>query len=139
MRYLCRFACVFFLVLLSSLVNADVLKPFTSDGCSSFPDGTIEQNELWLSCCKIHDYAYWKGGTYQQRLDSDNALQLCVSKVGKPEIALLMLVGVRVGGTPLLPTSFRWGYGWSFPRFYGPLNIEELDQVNSLLNKNIKG
>lgn len=119
-------------LLLSVTAMADELRPFTSDGCSAFPDGTIEHNELWLSCCTDHDYAYWKGGSYQQRLDADNELKACVAKVGEPEIALLMLAGVRVGGTPFLPTSFRWGYGWQYPRFYGELNEDEQQQVERL-------
>lgn len=112
--------------------NADTLKPFTSDGCSAFPDGTFEQKELWLSCCIQHDYDYWQGGTYQQRLISDQNLQTCVALVGEPEIAALMLAGVRVGGTPYLPTTFRWGYGWSYPRLYGELTAQEQKQVKAL-------
>ncbi|WP_028862809.1 hypothetical protein [Psychromonas aquimarina] len=115
---------------------ADTLVPFTSDGCSAFPDGTIEQNKLWLSCCTKHDYDYWKGGTYQQRIESDKALKLCVTQVGEPEVALLMLLGVRVGGTPFLPTSFRWGYGWPYPRFYGALTEQEQHQVELLSRSN---
>lgn len=120
------------LAFLSERVQADTLKPFTSDGCSAFPDGTFEQKTLWLQCCQQHDFDYWQGGTYQQRLASDNRLQSCVSQVGEPTIAALMLAGVRVGGTPYLPTSFRWGYGWSYPRWYGALSIEELAQVANL-------
>ena len=112
--------------------NADTLKAFTSDGCSAFPDGTFKQKELWLSCCIQHDYDYWQGGTYQQRLASDQALKSCVANVGQPKIAALMLAGVRVGGSPYLPTKFRWGYGWSYPRFYGELSAQELKQVQKL-------
>ncbi len=113
-------------------VYADTLQPFTSDGCSAFPNGTLKQKELWLSCCYDHDYDYWKGGTYDQRVASDKALESCVAAVGEPEIALLMLAGVRVGGTPYLPTRFRWGYGWPYPRFYGKLSETELKQVEEL-------
>tara|TARA_R110000737_G_scaffold268494_1_gene275925 strand:- start:2285 stop:2728 length:444 start_codon:yes stop_codon:yes gene_type:complete len=112
--------------------HADTLKAFKSDGCSAFPDGTFEQRELWLTCCIQHDYEYWQGGSYQQRLVSDQALKTCVTDVGQAEIAILMLAGVRVGGTPYLPTQFRWGYGWSYPRLYGPLSAEELKQVQKL-------
>lgn len=108
------------------------LAPFTSDGCSAFPDGTIEQNRLWLDCCTAHDRVYWKGGTYRQRLESDQALQECVADVGEPAIALLMLAGVRVGGSPFFPTEFRWGYGWPYPRGYKPLTADELNQVEEL-------
>lgn len=115
----------------STQAFADNLKPFTSDGCSAFPEGTREQQELWVGCCRQHDYEYWQGGTYSQRLESDKALKACVAEVGEPEIALLMLAGVRVGGSPFFPTSFRWGYGWSYPRFYGELTDEELQQVEA--------
>ena len=88
---------IIMLTALTFTVSADTLKPFTSDGCSSFPDGTLKQKTLWLSCCQQHDLEYWRGGTYQERLQSDIALKVCVSNVGEPEIALLMLAGVRVG------------------------------------------
>ena len=126
-----RFILTFSLLLFSFTINAEEIKPFTSDGCSSFPDGTFTQKELWLNCCTSHDYAYWQGGTYAERLIADKALQQCVSKVGQPEIAALMLAGVRVGGTPLLPTTFRWGYGWSYPRWYQTLTTEEKNQIES--------
>ncbi|WP_188924128.1 hypothetical protein [Shewanella algicola] len=112
--------------------RANTLAPFTSDGCSVFPDGTFEQGELWLGCCQKHDFDYWKGGTFDERLASDKALRVCVAKVGQPQIALLMLAGVRVGGTPYLPTQFRWGYGWPYPRDYGALTADELKQVELL-------
>lgn len=108
---------------------AATLKPFTSDGCSSFPDGTLTQKELWLGCCTAHDRAYWQGGSYQERLDADLELRACVSKVGESAIAALMLAGVRVGGSPFFPTRFRWGYGWDWPRFYGKLSEAEMAQV----------
>ena len=117
------------LLLVSAFLQADTLKAFTSDGCSVFPDGTMDQKSLWLACCQHHDFDYWQGGTYQQRLASDKRLKECVIQVGEPTIAALMLAGVRIGGTPYLPTSFRWGYGWSYPRLYGVLSIEELAQV----------
>ncbi|MFT6387940.1 MAG: hypothetical protein ACJAUP_001312 [Cellvibrionaceae bacterium] len=117
------------LLLLSGYLSAETLAPFVSDGCSAFPNGIFKQNKLWLSCCQQHDYDYWKGGTYKERVESDRALKACVSDVGELEIALLMQAGVRVGGTPFLPTTFRWGYGWSYPRLYGALSTSELKQV----------
>ena len=120
-------------VLATTALRADELQAFSSDGCSAFPDGTFAQNQLWLSCCTAHDLAYWQGGSYQQRKQADEALKTCVAEVGEPQIALLMLAGVRVGGTPYLPTTFRWGYGWPYPRFYGELNVEDREQVDILL------
>lgn len=118
-------------LLFSITLTAETIKPFTTDGCSAFPDGTFSQNELWLSCCTAHDYAYWQGGTYAQRLQADKQLRQCVAQVGQQHIAYLMLAGVRVGGSPYLPTSFRWGYGWSYPRGYRPLTAAERKQIST--------
>lgn len=107
-------------------------RPFTTDGCSAFPDGTPAQSRLWLNCCIRHDFAYWAGGTYEDRKRADNDLETCVTRVGEPEIAGLMLAGVRVGGTPFLPTRFRWGYGWPYPRGYRELTESERSLVNSM-------
>ena len=125
---------VFVLLFVSFTASAENIKPFTSDGCSVFPDGTFEQKELWLSCCTVHDYAYWQGGTYEERLIADKELRQCVSKVGEPQIANLMLAGVRVWGSPYLPASFRWGYGWSYSRWYKALTKEEKKQIELLKN-----
>ena len=110
---------------------AQELQPFTSDGCSSFPDGTLATKTLWLSCCTAHDSAYWQGGTYAERLQADQDLRSCVAQTGQPEIAKLMLAGVRVGGTPFLPTTFRWGYGWQYPRGYKALTDAERQMIQS--------
>lgn len=117
---------------LAACSSTTSIKPFSSDGCSSFPEGTVEQQDLWLACCTAHDVAYWKGGTYGERLDADKQLQSCVAGVGEPGIAAIMLAGVRVGGTSFLPTSFRWGYGWPYPRFYKELSLEEKEQIEHL-------
>jgi len=116
--------------------SADGLKPFTTDGCSMFPEGTQTQKDLWLACCTNHDLAYWMGGTSDEREKADRDLKECVARAGEPEIAQLMLAGVRVGGTPYLPTPFRWGYGWPWPRGYKALNDGEWDQVKTKLGEN---
>jgi len=115
--------------------KTEQIKPFTSDGCSSFPDGTIKQKKLWLNCCVEHDKSYWMGGTEKQRLQADKELKSCVEKTGEKAIANLMMAGVRFGGSAYLPTSFRWGYGWDFKRGYKKLNDRELEFANKLLKK----
>lgn len=132
-----RFILALVIISLSVAVNAENIKPFTSDGCSAFPDGTLKQKQLWLACCTAHDFSYWQGGTYKERLVADQELKQCVAEVGEPEIAKLMLVGVRVGGSPYFPTSFRWGYGWSYPRLYKALSPEEKAQISALKNNDL--
>ena len=90
-----------------------------------FPNGTSEHKDLWLECCIKHDREYWMGGTKAERLKADIGLRACVAAVGEPKTAELMLKGVRVGGTPYLPTSWRWGYGWRYFRGYKPLTNGE--------------
>ncbi len=109
------------------------LAPFVSDGCSAWPDGTFAQANLWLSCCETHDKAYWMGGTREQRKQADEALRDCVADIGQPEIAEIMLAGVRVGGSPWWPTSFRWGYGWPWPRGYRALDDADRRAVKARL------
>ncbi|MCW8999778.1 MAG: hypothetical protein OQK04_13805, partial [Kangiellaceae bacterium] len=130
-----RFLILSSLIVLSACSSNPVeeLAPFTSDGCSSFPDGTLKQKQLWLDCCVAHDKAYWMGGNYQQRLDADKALESCVEQVGEKAVAKLMLAGVRVGGSPYWPTSFRWGYGWDYTRGYDELTAEEKAYAEKLL------
>ncbi len=67
------------------------------------------------------------------RADADAKLQQCVAAIGQPEIAQIMQAGVRVGGTPFLPTPFRWGYGWSEFRGYQALTEAELAQIRKLM------
>lgn len=130
-----------FLIYVPIFCYAAELKPFTTDGCSSFPDGTLNQQTLWLECCIRHDLAYWKGGTFAERKQADQELKLCVSNIGEPEIAEIMQAGVRVGGTPYLPTPYRWGYGWSYLRGYKALTDKdkqsvkyELDRLKLMIN-----
>ena len=124
----------FVFTLMPAVATAGDLRPFTTDGCSSFPDGTSEHQSLWSACCVHHDVAYWKGGTYDERLAADEALAECVATIGKPKTAKLMLAGVRMGGTPYLPTSYRWGYGWPFPRGYKALTEKEQTEAESQLD-----
>ena len=92
-------------------------------------DGTSEYRDLWLHCCRRHDRKYWLGGTKAERWDADIGLRDCVAAVGQPRIAERMLRGVRAGGTPYLPTRFRWGYGWRYLRGYKPLTDSEKNLI----------
>ena len=122
-------------LLISVSACAGTLRPFTTDGCSLFPDGLPNHKNLWLECCIEHDKAYWLGGTYEMRIAADKALKNCVMQVKEPGIAKLMLKGVRVGGTPYLPLPFRWGYGWPYGRGYQAISAEDRVLANRLLDE----
>jgi hypothetical protein len=74
----------------------------------------------WNDLCVEHDRAYWAGGTAEMRRIADRALMAGVTLNGHPIWAFLMWAAVRFGGHPLLPTSWRWGYGYRYPRGYSP-------------------
>lgn len=109
--------------------GAKPIKPYTTDGCSKFPEGTRQHRDLWHQCCTAHDQKYWVGGSFDERLQADLELRSCVQSVGEPAIAELMLAGVRVGGSPWWPSTFRWGYGWPYTHGYRALTPDELEQV----------
>lgn len=117
------------LVLIAVPVTAEELTPFTTDGCSMFPNGDTSNTVKWMQCCTRHDYSYWKGGTEQERLQADEALKQCVAELGESELSVLMHLGVRLGGEPYFPTWYRWGYGWPYLRGYQALSEQEHEQV----------
>ena len=81
-------------------VNDSGLRPFTTDGCSAFPDGPLGDEARWRDPCVVHDLAYWQGGTSAQRLAADQALRKAVAEGGDPIVAAMMYLGVRLGGSP---------------------------------------
>ena len=95
---------------------------FTTDGCSGFMTWTwrtvLGADPPWNDCCIDHDRVYWRGGTRADRIRADRDLHACVVRNGHPMWALAMWIAVRIGGHPLLPLPWRWGYGYRWPRGY---------------------
>lgn len=126
------FACA---LLTSGYANASTLNEFVSDGCSLFPDGTLKNRTLWCECCFNHDKAYWRGGSEEERKQADKTFRGCVlERTGNKALAETMYGGVRVGGSPIFPTWYRWGYGWKYGKGYQPLTEEEQKQVTDKLD-----
>lgn len=69
-------------------------------------------------CCDLHDVRYWSGGSAGQRKQADQEFRDCIAAAGHPLAAGTYYYAVRVWGTPHLPTSWRWGFGWDFPHGY---------------------
>jgi hypothetical protein len=96
--------------------------PFTTDGCSGGMTATwrlfFRLDPPWNDLCVDHDRTYWAGGSRAYRAAADRDLRNSVARRGYPVWAWLMWAAVRIGGHPLLPTSWRWGYGWKYPRGY---------------------
>ena len=105
------------------------LPPFNpqmhSDGCSggmsamyarmTFLHKNNNRKLRWHECCVIHDEAYYYGGNKQEKKQADKALSQCVTAViGHKFLGKAMQLAVKVGGSPHLPTPYRWGYGEDF-------------------------
>ncbi len=127
------------LALLGGCVSVPDLAPFTTDACSWFPERDRAKGQDWTCCCVAHDIAYWRGGTWVERVEADQALRQCVrERTGDEALAALMHAGVRAGGTPHLPTSFRWAYGWGRSgRTYEPLDEDERAHADALLAQSV--
>ena len=82
------------------------------DGCTLAPDFDFAE------CCNRHDEQYWQGGEQQARLNADRQLRQCIAGRGHAVLPSIYYVGVRLGGTPLLPTPWRWGFGWPYLHGY---------------------
>ncbi len=84
------------------------------DGCSGGMSKAwrklFGKNPPWEGCCDIHDQPYARGGSWLDRLFADFDLLFCVWKGGHPIWAIVMFLGVRIGGVPWLPTPHRWGF-----------------------------
>lgn len=129
-----RLGCVLVSGALLSCTDSRAIRPFTSDGCTLYPDGTPGDRRLWCGCCFAHDIAYWRGGTEAERRQADEALRACIlEKTGDARIATMMYDGVRLGGSPVVPTWYRWGYGWPWGRGYQPLSDRERAQSEARL------
>ena len=122
-----RLSCLIVVVFsLTGCENGGGLKDFKSDGCSLFPDQSIITKEDWCECCFVHDLAYWRGGTEEERELADLELRDCVlEKTGDEVLAEMMYQGVRIGGSPYFYNWYRWGYGWDYERKYQPLTEGE--------------
>jgi len=82
------------------------------DGCSLAPDFDF------TLCCDRHDVRYWPGGSKDERRHADLEFRQCVEAADHPLLAGIYYYGVRIGGSPYLPTPWRWGFGWDYPRGY---------------------
>ncbi len=80
------------------------------DGCTLAPDFDF------AACCDAHDVAYWQGGNAEQRLTADRTFRQCIVDRDRTALASVYYRGVRLGGVGWLPTPWRWGFGWNFPR-----------------------
>lgn len=120
-------------------LSKPVLRPFSTDGCSYSPDNIpFDKTHNWVHCCIKHDLAYWIGGSSKLKDIADKELGECVAKNSTQTIGRLYEESVKVGGTPYIFTTFRWGYGWNKIRGYKNVSPTEFKQAQSLYGENLE-
>lgn len=91
-----------------------MVKPFSTDGATWFPD--IQPAWIYV----LHDWTHWAGGGELERWKANAEFFHLLDKYGKrPLLAPLMWFGVTVGAMHFLPTRSRWGYGNKWPNRMG--------------------
>lgn len=106
------------------------LKPFLTDGCTSYAEGTRAQPDLWKHCCVEHDLFFWAGGSHAERKETDLRLKSCVEKTGELTHARLIYLGVTIGDTsPIHFKGKQWGHAFEGRERYLSLNEREKASV----------
>lgn len=121
------FICLFMLVSsLSYSAEKEVLKPFLTDYCTAYAEGTREKPELWKHCCVEHDLYFWAGGSKDDRKKTDLRLKSCVEATGAHTQARLIYMAVSIGGSsPIRFKTKQWGHAWEERPRYVSLNENE--------------
>ena len=89
--------------------------PLKTDGCTLAPEFDFR------NCCDEHDLTYCKGGSEADRLRADEVFRDCIREKPHAILGDLYYLGVRFGGIGVLPTPWRWGFGWEWPYSAAPI------------------
>lgn len=132
---------ILFLISLNCLANpVTPVKPFVTDYCTLYVEGTRAQPNLWRHCCVEHDLYFWAGGSLEDKKATDLRLKSCVEKTGATTQAALIYAGVVIGGrSPIRIKSKQWGNTWGDrPRYLTLTEIETGSVVHYLENNNFE-
>jgi hypothetical protein len=115
------------------------LRPFKTDGCTGYRDGTRKRPGVWRHCCVDHDLAFWAGGTPADRVEADRELRDCVAATGETHQADVIYMGVRIGAiSPWKIPGMQFGNAWA-PRATRktPLTSEEIYRLETEILHNV--
>lgn len=125
-----RYPLLILILYLSFSALAFEIKPFSTDYCTNYPEGTRARPELWKHCCLIHDLNFWAGGGREDRDTADRNLRRCIEETGAHYTARLMYWAVRAGSlSPVKYPDKRWGNGWPGRNMHAPLTLPEIERI----------
>lgn len=100
--------------------SAKVVRQFCTDGCSNV--GGL--NSKYLACCVLHDYAYYVGGSADERMNADSNLRMCMQRVDSKSFWPIFRPGIFEMGVSAFG-DVAWGSAWGGSREF---NFEELSK-----------
>ncbi|MBA2405070.1 MAG: hypothetical protein H0V66_09895 [Bdellovibrionales bacterium] len=115
--------------------SAPPMKPFVTDYCTLYVEGTRSQPNLWRHCCQEHDLYFWSGGSLDDKKAADQGLKSCVKKTGASTQAVLIYTAVVIGGhSPVHIKAKQWGNTWgeSRPRYLSLTENETASAIHYL-------
>jgi hypothetical protein len=128
-----KYLLIFFLISFGS-VQASELKPFKTDYCTNYVEGTLKHPTAWKHCCLMHDMYFWAGGTSQERVEADLGLKTCIEKTGHSLQAQIMYSAIRLSShSPIKYPDKRWGNGWKDREDFVKLTDLEIEEIESEL------
>ncbi len=90
-----------------------IIKPFSTDYCTGYHEGTRQRPGIWKHCCLEHDLYFWAGGSREDRKEADLRLGKCVEATGEVEQARLMYAAVSLGAySPIRLRGKHFGNAW---------------------------
>ncbi len=130
---------LFFLIIsLNSYADEGLLpKPFATDFCTMYKEGSVNRPDAWKHCCVEHDLYFWAGGSQKDKKKTDLRLKSCVEKSGYPGQARLIYTAVTIGGaSPFHIKDKQWGNAWDNRPRYLSLSEEETSAILLFLERN---
>ena len=93
------------------VVNAQTIKPFSSDLCTHYPNHNKKGSlRPYTECCFRHDLEYWIGGSRADRRRADKNLMACFEEKSTVGRSKIVHAGVRIFGKKY------WGYAWKYTK-----------------------
>lgn len=118
-------------------LTESALKPFVTDYCTLYVEGTRAQPNLWRHCCLEHDLYFWSGGSLEDKKVADLGLKSCVAKTGATVQSELIYAAVVIGGrSPVHIKDKAWGNTWGDRPRYLSLTESETAQAIYYLETN---
>lgn len=88
------------------------------------------KQEPWYDACVEHDWAYYKGGTEEDRKKADLELRRSIEATGHPIWGFFIYWAVRIFGSSHWPNALKWGFRYNWYTDYGYREVDDKKEIN---------